>query len=117
MGGVVVQDEVDLKLRRDLGVDLDEELLELRRPVVLAERADHLARRNVERGEQARGAATHVVVGASFGGGGHHGEDRLQAVERLDPGLLVNEEHDGALGRVQGEANHVADLRAGRLTT
>ena len=110
VGGVVVEHEVDGEVSRHLLVDLDEEPLELARPVALCERPDDLARRHVERGEQAGRAVADVVVGSPLGGGGHHRQDRLEAVERLDLGLLVDAEHDGSLGRVQVETDDVADL-------
>jgi hypothetical protein len=43
VGGVVVEDQVDVELVGHLGVDLDEEALELLGPVALLERADDLA--------------------------------------------------------------------------
>jgi hypothetical protein len=94
----------------DLFVDLDEELLELSGPVVLAQRPDHLAARHVQGGKQRGGAVANVVVTAAFGGAWHHRQDRLEAVERLDLGLLVDAEHDGALRRVEVKPDHVADL-------
>ncbi len=51
-----------------------------------------------------------VVVGGALGHAGEHRQDRRGAVERLDLGLLVHAEHDGALGRVEIEPDDVADL-------
>ena len=51
-----------------------------------------------------------VVVGGALGDPGQHRQDRRRAVERLDLGLLVDAEHDGALGRVEIEPDDVVDL-------
>ena len=63
-----------------------------------------------KRGVEAGGARALVVVGRALGRAGQHRQDRRGAVERLDLGLLVDAEHDGALGRVEVEADDVADL-------
>ena len=51
-----------------------------------------------------------VVVGGALGQPGLHRQDRLGAVQRLDLRLLVDAQHDGPLGRVQIQADDVADL-------
>ena len=51
-----------------------------------------------------------VVVAAALGGARHHGQDRLEAVERLDLGLLVDAKHHGPLGRIEVEPDDVSDL-------
>jgi hypothetical protein len=51
------------------------------------------------------------VVRRALGQSGAHRQDRLGAVQRLDLGLLVDAQHDGALGRVQIEPDDIADLR------
>ena len=110
VGGIVVEDEVDFELGRDFFIDLDQELLELFGPAALLERTDDLSRCHVERGEEAGGAVTYVVVGSALGGGGHHGKDRLEPVERLDLGFLVHAQDGRALWRVQVEPDDVTNL-------
>jgi hypothetical protein len=56
VGGKVVADEVDLKTRLDLTVDLVEEVPEVHCPVPCGGFADHLSRGCVQRGEQVDGA-------------------------------------------------------------
>jgi len=51
-----------------------------------------------------------VVVTATLGSGGHHGQDRLEPVERLDLGLLIHAENDGTLWGIEVETDHVAHL-------
>jgi len=51
-----------------------------------------------------------VVVSATLGLAGPHGQERLGAVQRLDLALLVDAEHQGAIGRVEIELDDVAHL-------
>jgi hypothetical protein len=49
-------------------------------------------------------------VGAALGHTGHHGQDRLFAIKRLDLRLFIDTEHERAVGRRQIEADDVANL-------
>ncbi len=84
VGGVVVHDQVDVKVSRDIGLDLVEDLPELAGAVFRVAAADHCAGRHVQRGEQRRGAVADVVVRPPLRVAGHHRQQRLGAVERLD---------------------------------
>src|SRR5665647_2465589 len=107
VGGVVVEDEVDLKVGRDLTLERCQEALELDRAMAGVRRADHLAGGGVERREQAAGAVALIVVGSARR---RAGQQRLAAIERLDLALLVDAERDGALRRVEVQADDVAHL-------
>ena len=87
-----------------------QELLELDRAVSAVQRPDHLAGAEVQGGVEARSAVALVVVRRALGQARPHRQDRRRAVQRLDLGLLVHAQHDGALGRVQVEADDVSDL-------
>jgi hypothetical protein len=65
---------------------------------------------DVEGGEQAGDAVPLVVMGAALRHAGHHRQDRLGAVQRLDLGLLVHAQHDRGVWRVQVQAHHVVHL-------
>jgi hypothetical protein len=52
-----------------------------------------------------------VVVRAPLRHAGHHWQHRLGPVQGLDLGFLVHAQHDGLLGRVVIEADHVHDFR------
>jgi hypothetical protein len=64
----------------------------------------------VQRGEQVGDSVALVVMGASLDLPGAHRQRRLGPIEGLDAGLLVDAHHDGVLGRVQVEADDIADL-------
>ena len=55
MGGVVVGDQVDIEVRRDLPVDPVEEADELLMPVLVHALADHPTVEHIERREQGGG--------------------------------------------------------------
>jgi len=108
VGGVVVEDEVHLKLGRDLALERRQEALELDRAMAGVQRADHLAGGGVERRDQAAGAVALIVVGGARRRAGWRRP--RAAIVRLDLALLVDAEHDGELGRVEVEADDVAHL-------
>ena len=72
--------------------------------------ADHRAGGGVERREQRQRPVTLVVVAAPLGLAGAHGQQRLSAIERLHLRLLVDAQHDRALGRIEVKADDVAHL-------
>jgi hypothetical protein len=106
----VVQHEMHVELGGDLAVKGGQEPLELDRAVAAVQPADDLAGGQIEGGVEARGAGAPVVVGGALGRAGQHRQDRGGAIQRLDLGLLIDAQHDRALGRVQVEPDDVADL-------
>ena len=68
---------------------------------------DHRPVGGVQRREQAGDAVADVVVGAPLGHARHHRQHRLGPVQRLDLGLLVDPQHDRALGRVEVQPDDV----------
>ena len=110
VGRVVVDDGVDSLSGRHLRFDGIEEADELLVPVALHVMADDGAVEDVESGEQRGRAVTFVVVGHCSGAARLHRQPRLGAVERLDLALLIDREDDGMGGRVDIEADDVAQL-------
>ena len=110
VGGVVVDHGVDHLAGRHGGLDLVEEADELLMPVALHVAADHRAVQHVERGEQRRRAVPDVVVGHRPGPTLLHRQPGLGAVERLDLALFVDRQHDGMGGRIDVEADDIAEL-------
>src|SRR6516164_8258311 len=100
VGGVIVDDRMDLLTLGDLRVDLIEEADELLMPMALHIAADDGAVENVERGEQCRRPVAPRL----------HRQSRLSAVEGLDLALLVDREYDGMGGRIDVETDHIPEL-------
>ena len=97
-------------LRWHLGLDGIEEADELLVPVALHIAADDGPIEDVEGREQRGRAMTLVVVGHRPGAALLHRQAGLSAVERLDLALLIDRENDGMGGRIDIEADDVAQL-------
>src|SRR5262249_7982551 len=110
VGGVIVDDRMDLLMLEDLGVDLIEEADELLMPMALHIAADDGAVENVERGEQCRRAVALVVVRHRPGAPRLHRQSRLSPVEGLGLALLVDPQDAGMGGRVDVESDPIPEL-------
>ena len=110
MGGVVVEDDVDGLVRRDLSVDHVQEPDELLVPVALHIASDNCPVEDVQGGEERRGSVALVVVGHSAQTPLLHGQARLGAVERLDLAFLVYGQDDGVGGRIDVKPNDIAQF-------
>ena len=110
MGGVVVEDDVDGLVRRDLSVDHVQEPDELLVPVVVHIASDNCPVEDVQGGEECRGSVALVVVGHSAQTPLLHGQARLGAVERLDLAFLVYGQDDGVGGRIDVKPNDIAQF-------
>lgn len=97
VGGVVVHDDMDSEPRRDLSVDLFEELQELDRPMALIAFADDKPRGDIECGKKRDFTMSHVAVRATFRYARHHRQDRLLAIECLYLTLLIDGEDNGSV--------------------
>jgi hypothetical protein len=71
---------------------------------------DHLARRDVKRCEQGGGAVPLVIMSHRAGASLLERQARLGTIESLDLALLVHREDDRPLGRIEIEADDVAEL-------
>ena len=110
VGCVVVDDGVDFLSRRHLRLNGVEETDELLVPVALHIAANDGAVEDIEGGEQCRRAMTLVVVGHRPGAALLHWQAGLGAVERLDLAFFIDREDDGMGGRIDIEADDVAQL-------
>jgi hypothetical protein len=110
VSGVVVEDGVDRLAGRDLALDGVQKPDELLMPVALHATADDLALQHVEGGEQGGRAVVLVIVGHGPGPTLLQGQARLGAVQGLDLRLLIDTEDHGVGGRIDIQADDVADL-------
>jgi len=90
VGGVVIDNQVDIQAGKGLAVDPVQEANELLAPVALQTLPDDRAVEHVERREQGRRAVALVIMGHGPGAALLHGQAGLAAVEGLDLALLVN---------------------------
>ena len=110
MGGVVVEDDVDSLVRRDLSVDHVEEADELLVPVAMHIAPDNRPVEDVQSGEKRRGSIAFVVVGHGAETPLLHGQSRLGAVQRLDLAFLIDGQDDGVGGRIDIQPNDIAQF-------
>jgi hypothetical protein len=87
---VVIENDVDDLVGRDVGFDRIEEANELLMAMTLHATADDLAFQDVERGEQSGCAVALVVMGHCRAAALLHRQTGLGAVERLDLRFLVD---------------------------
>ena len=71
---------------------------------------DDLPRLHIQRREQRRRAVSPVVMGPSFDLARQHRQQRRRAVQRLNLRLLIHAQHHGMRGRIDVEADDIADL-------
>lgn len=110
MGRGVVDDDVDVEIIGNVLLDEVEEAPKFSGTVPRQTFANDLAGGDVERRKQRGGAVPLVIVRVPLGLAGAHGQQRLGPVQRLDLRLLVDAEHQGAVGRVEVETDDVSDL-------
>src|SRR5271169_5132652 len=108
VGGVIVKHQMDVEIGRYGLLDLAEELAEFDRAVTLVAATDDVAGSDVQGGEQRGRAATLVVMAAPLDLTGAHRQQRLGAVECLNLRLLIDAQHQGAVGWVDVEPDNVA---------
>src|ERR1035437_9139704 len=110
VGWVIVHDEMNVQIVWNSGFDLIEKLAELYGAMASIALADDPAGCDVQGGKQRGDAVAFVVVTTTHRLARSHGQHGLAAVQRLDLRLLIDAQHDGALGRGHVEADNVANL-------
>ena len=101
VGGVVVEDEVDVEVRGHVGIDVFEEAQELlvamARPVL----GEDLAGGDVQGGEEGGGAVADVAVGHAFDVAQSQRQEGLGTLQGLELALLVDAQHQCMVGWVE----------------
>ena len=110
VGGIVVENDVDDLIDRNLRLDGVQKSNEFLMTMTLHIAADDRAVEDVEGGEQCGRTVPFVVVGHRAGAAWLDRQTGLGAVERLDLALLVDREDDSMGGRIDIEADDVAQL-------
>src|ERR1700722_3243756 len=67
MAGHVIDDNMNVEIRRDVGLDRVQESAELARPMSGEAPPDDFSRRRIEGGEQRERAVTDIIMAAPFG--------------------------------------------------
>src|SRR5713101_8331964 len=110
VGGVIVDDQMNLELCRNLPVNAVKELAKFQAPMTTVTLTNYAAGFHIERGEQRGGAVAKVVRGAALDLAGPHRQDRLHPIEGLDLGLLVGAQDQGSLRWIKIKPDNVTHL-------
>src|ERR1019366_243343 len=99
-----------VEFRRHVLFDGIEKSAELARAMTTMQLSQHAAAGHVESSEQNGGAVALVIVAAAFDLSGAHGQQRRGALQCLNLALLVHAQHQGTVGRMEVEADDVANF-------
>jgi hypothetical protein len=106
VGGVVIDDEMDVELGWHVGLDVTQEGEELLMAMARLALGDDRAVKHVEGGEQRGGAVALIVVGNAFDVAEPHGKHGLGAFEGLDLA------HMGICGSRCSDQDSMVNLRS-----
>ena len=115
VGGVVVDDEMDVELGRHISLDVAQKGEELLVTMAGFALGDDRAVEHVEGGEQGGGAVTLVVVGDALDVAEPHGKQGLGAFEGLDLALLIDAKHHSLVRWIEIKPDHVASTKNGSV--
>ena len=107
---VVVEDQMNVELRRDELSDVPQEADEIDGAVAALDLADDPAGGDIQRREQRRRAIASIVVGARLGRSVVQRQRALRAIERLYLAFLVDAQHQRPVRRIEIEADDIAHL-------
>jgi hypothetical protein len=110
VGGIVVEDDMDRLVGRNLALDGIEKANEFEVTVALHAAANDGAVEHAERREQRGGAVPLVVVRHRLAAPGLDRQSRLGAVECLDLAFLVDRQHHRMSRRIEVEPDDVGQL-------
>src|SRR5271165_4030124 len=111
MGGVVVQNDVDVLAQRNFAVDLLEKLQPLAVGVCWGGVSYDFALQIVQRGKKGHRAVAIVIVGLGADMPFAQRQSRLAALKSLDLAFLVTTKHHSPLGRIEVETDDIPKLR------
>src|ERR1700726_996707 len=111
VGGVVVEDQMQIEMCGRLAVDCFQKRQELVCPMAGQTFPDDGTGGPIERGEECCGAVALVIMGHRAGTALFQGQTRLRAVECLDLALLIDGKHQRLLRRIDVKADDALDLR------
>jgi hypothetical protein len=110
VGAVVVDDQMHVEIGGHVRLDVGEEAEELLMPVARLALREDIPRLDIQGGDERRDPVARVVVRKPFGVAQAHGEVGLRPLQRLKLALLIDAEHERVVGRVEIEAEDIADL-------
>lgn len=110
VSGVVVDDQMQLKMLGRFSIDLLEKVQPLLMSVLVLNAADQAALEIVQRGEQRDGAVAYVIVRLRANMTDPEGQARLGTFEGLYLTLFIAAEHQSLLWRVEIESDDIPEF-------
>ena len=110
VSGIVIDDQMNLQILRDIRIDMLQEVEVVLMAVPLLAFCEDLARGDIERGKERQGAVADIVMSDPFDIAQAHRQDGLSPVQGLDLALFVNTEDQGVLRGIQVQADDIPDL-------
>src|SRR6266446_9673255 len=111
MGGVIIQNDVDVLAQRNFAVDLLEKFQPLAMGVFLGGVSDDFALQIIQRGKEGDRAVAVVIVGLGADMPFAQWQPRLTALQSLDLAFLVTTKHHCLLGRIEVKTDDIPKLR------
>ena len=111
MGGVIIQNDVDVLTQRNFAVDLLEKFQPLAVGVFLGGVSDDFALQIIQRGKESDRTVAIVIVGLGADMSFAQRQTRLTALKCLDLALLVTTEHHCLLWRIEVKTDDIPKLR------
>ena len=110
VSSIVVQNQMNLEMSRDLSLDSVEEATEFYRSVSTMQLTEDLAALGIQGREQGSGAVPEIAMGAPLDLTGSHRQQRLGSVQSLNLSSLVNTEHQSTVWRIEIQSDDVTDF-------
>lgn len=110
VGGIVVDDQMNIQILRDVSVNMLKEVEILLVTMPLLALAEDLARSDIQRGKECHGPVPDIVVGHTLHVAQSHGQNGLSPVQGLNLAFLIDTEDQGIFRRIQIQADDIPDL-------
>ena len=112
MGGVVVNNEVELALAiiGKLSVDAFQKGQEFLVAMALVASAQNSPGGRIISGKQRKSPVTHIIMGLTLGQARTQWQNGLAALKGLSLALLIDTKHNSFIGRIEIEPHNIAHL-------
>ena len=110
VSSIVVQNEMDLEMSRNLSIDRVKEATKFYRSVSTMELTHDRAALSIQSREQRSGPVADIAMGAPLDLTGSHRQQRLGSVQSLNLSFLVHTEHQSTVWGIEIQSDDVTDF-------
>ena len=108
MGPIVVQNKMDVKIRRHGMINRIKRFAEFNRSMPTVTLTDHLTRLHIKGRKERRRSIAAIIVGASLDLPRTHGQDRLGSIQRLHLRLFIHTQDQGSIRWIQIQPHNIS---------